>query len=112
MVIILLITIFLISGCEVQETSKQRILESAKVTGVIDGDTIKIEGPKNGKTLTVRLLHINTAEKGEKCYKEAKEKLLEAKKSSIPDVVKIADYWLNGFDEKISKLEQIKASKK
>jgi len=77
MVIILLITIFLISGCEVQETSKQRILESAKVTGVIDGDTIKIESPKNGKTLTVRLLHINTAEKGEKCYKEAKEKLQE-----------------------------------
>ncbi len=45
-------------------------------------------------------------------YKEAKEKLLEAKKSNIPDVVKIADYWLNGLDEMISKLEQIKASKK
>lgn len=45
-------------------------------------------------------------------YKEAKEKLLEAKKSNIPDVAKIADYWLNGLDEKINKLEQIKISGK
>lgn len=44
-------------------------------------------------------------------YKEAKEKLLEAKKSNILEVVKIADYWLNGLDENISKLEQIKTSK-
>jgi len=45
-------------------------------------------------------------------YKEAKEKLLEAKKLNISDIVKIADFWLNGLDEKISKLGQIKIAGK
>ncbi len=39
------------------------------VTKVIDGDTIVVNGE------SVRLLSIDTAEKGEKCFKEAKERL-------------------------------------
>lgn len=45
-------------------------------------------------------------------YKESKEKLLEAKKLNIPDVNKIADYWLNGLDEKINELEKLQRSEK
>ncbi len=45
-----------------------RKVELAKVIEVIDGDTIRIE---NGKR--VRLIGIDAPEKGEKCYREAKE---------------------------------------
>lgn len=51
-------------------TESKRILKSAKVIEIIDGDTIKIESGE-----TIRLLHINTAEKGERCYEEVKERL-------------------------------------
>lgn len=71
LIILLIFIIFLVSGC-IQQTTIQRILESAKVIEVIDGDTIKIN---NGDT--IRLLHINTPEKSEKCYTEAKERLAE-----------------------------------
>ena len=67
----LLFFVFLISGC-IQEQNEKRILESAKVVEVIDGDTLKLE---NGDT--IRLLHINTAEKNERCYEEAKQRLTE-----------------------------------
>ncbi|MBS3080352.1 thermonuclease family protein [Candidatus Pacearchaeota archaeon] len=43
--------------------------EKGFVTKVIDGDTIVVEGEH------VRLLGIDSDEKGDKCYKEAKEKL-------------------------------------
>ncbi|MDD5699852.1 MAG: thermonuclease family protein [Candidatus Nanoarchaeia archaeon] len=43
-------------------------IEYAKVTRVVDGDTIKINGNE-----TVRFLGINTPERGELYYKEAKE---------------------------------------
>ena len=71
LILVLIVVFFLISGCE-EKISSQRILESAKVLEVIDGDTIKLENNE-----VIRLLHINTAEKGEKCYEEAKEKLRE-----------------------------------
>jgi len=43
-------------------------LEKVKVIEVIDGDTIKIDENKK-----VRLIGIDTPEKNQKCYKEAKE---------------------------------------
>ncbi len=72
LLIVLILVLFLVSGCIQEPTSRKRILESAKVIRVVDGDTIKLE---NGDT--IRLLHINTAEKGEECYEEAKIRLEE-----------------------------------
>ena len=46
--------------------------EERIVTKVIDGDTIVVEGGDR-----IRLLDIDTPEKGEKCYKEAKGRLAE-----------------------------------
>lgn len=45
--------------------------ETVSVIRVVDGDTIKINN--SGKEDTVRLLGINTPEKGERYYKEAKD---------------------------------------
>ncbi|MEM4703069.1 MAG: thermonuclease family protein [Candidatus Pacearchaeota archaeon] len=72
--ILLLISILLISGCVTQQTTKQEQTnqEKAIVTKVIDGDTIIIQGG-----YTVRLLGIDTPEKGEPYYKEAKNYLEE-----------------------------------
>lgn len=42
------------------------------VTKIIDGDTIVVEGGQR-----VRLLNIDTRERGEQCYSEAKERLEE-----------------------------------
>ena len=42
------------------------------VTDVVDGDTLTIEGGER-----VRLLYIDTAERGEPCYAEAKQRLEE-----------------------------------
>jgi len=64
-----------VSGCISEQTARQRILEPAFVTEIVDGDTIKVE--VNGTIETIRLLHINTPEKQEKCYQEAKERLEE-----------------------------------
>ena len=72
--LIILVTLFsliLISGCEFYEVPvSEKILDQSVVIRVIDGDTVKLA---NGET--VRLLHINAAEKGEKCYEEAKTRL-------------------------------------
>lgn len=46
-------------------------IEEGFVTKVIDGDTVVVDGE------SVRLLGIDAREKGEDCYKEAKEKLEE-----------------------------------
>jgi len=48
------------------------IREETYVTKVVDGDTIVIEGGQR-----VRLLNIDTREKGENCYAEAKERMEE-----------------------------------
>ncbi len=50
---------------------EQQTREVARVKFVYDGDTILIEGNQK-----VRLLGIDAPEKGEKCYQEAKEYLL------------------------------------
>lgn len=83
--IIIIILIFLTfilllaSGCKLENEftgqtikTRQRIFESATVIEVIDGDTIKTNNNE-----TIRLLHVNTPEKGEKCYSEAKTRLKE-----------------------------------
>jgi len=46
--------------------------EEKIVTKIIDGDTVIIEGGEN-----VRLLGIDTDEKGEKCYSAAKKRITE-----------------------------------
>ncbi len=73
--LIVVVIVFLISGCELagNVVSEQRLLESAKVLEVIDGDTLKVE--IGGTEEIIRLLHINTPEKGEKCYEEARQRL-------------------------------------
>lgn len=75
----ILFSLLLISGCELTDkstgqtiTTRQRILEQATIIEVIDGDTMKTNNNE-----TIRLLHINTPEKGEKCYSEAKTRLKE-----------------------------------
>ena len=50
---------------------QQLTQEAARVKFVYDGDTILIDGNQK-----VRLLGIDAPEKGEKCYQEAKEYLL------------------------------------
>ncbi|MBI4170173.1 MAG: thermonuclease family protein [Candidatus Aenigmarchaeota archaeon] len=47
-------------------------LEETVVTKVVDGDTIVIQGGQR-----IRLLNIDARERGENCYKEAKEMLEE-----------------------------------
>jgi len=70
-----IIVLLFVSGCISEQTARQRILEPAFVTEIVDGDTIKAE--VNGTAETIRLLHINTPEKQEKCYQEAKDRLKE-----------------------------------
>lgn len=59
----LIILIFLVSGCIIQETV---------ITRVIDGDTIETADSK-----TIRLLGINAPEKGEFYYNESFEELIK-----------------------------------
>jgi micrococcal nuclease len=47
-------------------------IESSVVTKVIDGDTVVIGGGQR-----IRLLNMDTREKGENCYKEAKARMEE-----------------------------------
>lgn len=77
--IILLIALLLlfVSGqqdCNLveQPQTSQRILSSATIIEIVDGDTVKTSDNE-----TIRLLHVNTPEKGEKCYAEAKARLKE-----------------------------------
>lgn len=75
LVILLLTILFFVSGqqgCELEQIKNQRILESTTIIEVIDGDTVKTDNNE-----TIRLLHVNTPEKGEKCYEEAKARLKE-----------------------------------
>ncbi len=48
------------------------VVEDRLVTRIIDGDTIVVEGGER-----VRLLDIDTPERGEPCYQEAKDRLEE-----------------------------------
>ena len=45
--------------------------ETGRVVRVIDGDTIEVN--INGQTIDVRYLQMNTTERGEPCYQEAKD---------------------------------------
>jgi endonuclease YncB( thermonuclease family) len=65
--IFLLIIVLLVSGCEQEQ---ERLLSSAMVLEVIDGDTLVLEDGTN-----IRLLHINAPEKNENCFDEAKTRL-------------------------------------
>lgn len=71
-IITVLFTFLFISGCQTGSITEEKILEQAQVARIIDGDTLELASGE-----TVRLLHINTAEKGEFCYQEAKTKLAE-----------------------------------
>ncbi|MCX8194357.1 MAG: thermonuclease family protein [Candidatus Pacearchaeota archaeon] len=64
--------LFFVCGCVQKTTTYKRILYPATIVEVIDGDTIKTNNNE-----TIRLLHVNTPEKGEKCYQEAKNRLKE-----------------------------------
>jgi len=65
--ILLLLTLFLLIGCE-----SNKLQGPYKVIKVIDGDTIKLNNSQ-----TIRLSGINTPETGECYYQEAKERLTE-----------------------------------
>lgn len=68
-----ILLILFISGCVAGESTRIIIREGPfNVTYVVDGDTLDIN-----TTTRIRLSGINTPEKGECYYKEAKEKLKE-----------------------------------
>ncbi|MEM4152909.1 MAG: thermonuclease family protein [Candidatus Pacearchaeota archaeon] len=72
-IIILILSLFISgSGCKETENIRYRVLEQATIIEVIDGDTVKTSNNE-----IIRLLHVNTPEKGEKCYNEAKARLKE-----------------------------------
>jgi len=66
-----LISIFMDSGNAVFDFSEKDEFETGFVSKVIDGDTVVING------VSVRLLGMDTNERGEECYKEAKTRLEE-----------------------------------
>jgi micrococcal nuclease len=73
--LVLIIACIFISGCNFSSqviNENAKILDSAQVVRVIDGDTLELASGEH-----VRLLHINTPEKEEYCYAEAKERLTE-----------------------------------
>lgn len=74
LVIIFIAVLLFISGCETAKIveNNEKILEQNKVIRVIDGDTFVLATGEH-----VRMLHINTPEKGEHCYQEAKTMLAE-----------------------------------
>lgn len=57
-------------GCVLKEAESEKV--PALVLRVVDGDTIKIDGGES-----VRLIGINSTERGKDCYLEAKQKLTE-----------------------------------
>ena len=67
--ILLLLLLVVINGFIFFIFNSKKELETGFVTRVIDGDTVVINGE------SIRLLGIDTDEKGDKCYKEAKERL-------------------------------------
>lgn len=72
LIIAIVFILLVISGCETTEIEPEKILNPAQVTRVVDGDTLELASGEK-----VRMLHINTPEKGEFCYEEATEKLKE-----------------------------------
>ncbi|MBN2101488.1 MAG: thermonuclease family protein [Candidatus Aenigmarchaeota archaeon] len=76
--LVLFVIFFLISGCvsnepsEIPDKSIFYKAEHAFVTGIVDGDTIILDTDER-----VRLLGINTPEKNQELYEEARERLRE-----------------------------------
>jgi len=68
----LLAFIIIMAAAYLINSSIPPVREETYVTKVVDGDTIVIEGGQR-----VRLLSIDTREKGENCYTEAKNRLEE-----------------------------------
>lgn len=67
-ILIILIAVYII----VNTINNMPSREERIATRIIDGDTIVVEGGER-----VRLLDIDTPEKGQKCYTEAKDRLAE-----------------------------------
>jgi len=67
-ILCVLIILILLSGCLKEKVFEQ---EQVLVIRVIDGDTVELFGGQK-----VRLIGIDSTERGEKCYTEAKEKLI------------------------------------
>ena len=59
-----------ITGFSASESSLNNAKEMRIVTKIIDGDTIIVSGGE-----TIRLLGMDTDEKGQPCYKQAKQRL-------------------------------------
>ncbi len=62
--------LLMLGGCLQQELPYFEPVERAEVERVIDGDTIVLKSDER-----VRLIGIDTPEKGEKCFEEAKNRL-------------------------------------
>lgn len=69
---LLFVILILIAYAVNSYVSDSPLLEESYVTKVIDGDTIVIEGGQR-----VRLLSVDTRERGESCYSEAKKRMEE-----------------------------------
>lgn len=76
----LLLFLFFLNGCSLikKEIIAQRVLEESFIVEVIDGDTIRTINNE-----TIRLLHVNTPEKNENCYLEAKNRLKELVENKV-----------------------------
>lgn len=70
--IVCLLLLLFVSGCISGKVIKEKLEGPYNVTRVIDGDTIDINISER-----VRLSGINSAERGECYYREAKDKLIE-----------------------------------
>lgn len=66
------IVVILVAVATLVSHFQQPYTESRIVTRIVDGDTIVVEGGDR-----VRLLDIDTPEKGQSCYTEAKDRLAE-----------------------------------
>ena len=66
----LILAVLVLCGCLQSQEPGLEAIETAVVERVIDGDTVLL---KNGER--VRLIGIDTPEKGQKCFEEAKNRL-------------------------------------
>ena len=73
-VLFLILLTIVVTGCVKPETPQSdfEIVEKETVTRVIDGDTFVLENEER-----VRLIGIDTPERDEKCFEEAKNRLQE-----------------------------------
>ncbi len=74
-IVIVIISLAVVQSFVLQTSSTGQFIgqkEEKIVTRVVDGDTIVVEGGNR-----IRLLDIDTPERGETCYKEAKNRLAE-----------------------------------